>query len=340
VSAIAGVLAEQAAVIGRLSADIGREVDALSLGITDRAGHLALGEPGRVSANGACRLVRTADGWIAVNLAREDDRDLVAAWLGCAFGAEPWAAIEALAAARSQADLLAGADLLGLPAGAVGEVRFDTLDAPVRRRGGGRRRSPHTLKVVDLSAMWAGPMCGAILAAMGASVLRIEGVRRPDPTCTATPRFFEALNGRKTDLSLDLAAPDGQARLRDEIAAADVLITGVRPRGLTSLGLTEAGVWAANPSLVWVAVTGYGWTGAGASRVGFGDDTAAAGGLVDWVAGEPRFLGDALADPVTGLAAAAGALRAVQAGGGMLVDAALARSAAAAAHSLGLRAAA
>jgi crotonobetainyl-CoA:carnitine CoA-transferase CaiB-like acyl-CoA transferase len=62
--------------------------------------------------------------------------------------------------------------------------------------------------------------------------------------------------------------------------------------------------------------------------VGFGDDTAAAGGLVRWTSGGPRFLGDALADPVTGLAAAVGTLRALEQGGGLLVDVALARSAA------------
>jgi crotonobetainyl-CoA:carnitine CoA-transferase CaiB-like acyl-CoA transferase len=71
--------------------------------------------------------------------------------------------------------------------------------------------------------------------------------------------------------------------------------------------------------------------------VAFGDDAAAAGGLVRWTAaGEPEFLGDALADPLTGLAAAAGALQALAEGGGVIVDAALARTAAGAAAELGL----
>ena len=88
----------------------------------------------------------------------------------------------------------------------------------------------------------------------------------------------------------------------------------------------------ANPALTWVAITGYGWTGAAASRVAFGDDAAAAGGLVRWTkSGAPRFLGDALADPVTGLAAAIGALKGLASGGGVLVDVSLAGSAACAA---------
>ena len=76
-------------------------------------------------------------------------------------------------------------------------------------------------------------------------------------------------------------------------------------------------------------------------RVGFGDDTAAAGGLVRWTArGQPRFAGDALSDPVTGLAAALGALQGLAAGGGVLVDAAMAKAAAAAAALAGLEVAA
>jgi crotonobetainyl-CoA:carnitine CoA-transferase CaiB-like acyl-CoA transferase len=75
--------------------------------------------------------------------------------------------------------------------------------------------------------------------------------------------------------------------------------------------------------------------------VAFGDAAAAAGGLVRWTAGgEPHFLGDALSDPVTGLAAAAGAFKAVLAGGGQLVDAALAGCAAGAAAVCRLRTAA
>ena len=326
--------------VAALTARLGARVDVEGLGVSDRAGQLALDEPGLVSANRACHLVRAADGWIAANLAREEDRELVPAWLHGEAGDDPWPAIERCAADRACADLLAGAVLLGLPVARVGEAVADEAATP-RLRIGSPRRLAGPPRVVDLSALWAGPMCGAILAAMGAQVTKIESLRRPDPTRVSTPEFFRRLNGGKTELQLDFAAPDGRARLYDAFVGADVVITSARPRAFAGLGLPPEEIFAANRTLVWVAITGHGWTGAAGERVGFGDDTAAAGGLVRWTAaGEPRFVGDALADPVTGLGAAIGALQALADGGGWLVDVAMARCAAAAASLCRLGAAA
>lgn len=341
-SPIAPALDALCARIADLSAQVGRRVDARTLGVLDRQGQLPLAAPGLRSPNGACRLIPTADGWIAVNLAREEDRDLIPAWLGCEFGVEPWTAIAALAGARSWRRLVADAEMLGLPVAGVGETVRDRLEAPlVRRAAGAARRGAAPVKVLDLSALWAGPLCGAVLAAAGCAVTRVESARRPDPTRLSTPDFFRRLNGAKAELALDLAAPDGRTRLREAILAADLVITSARPRGLASLGLDPDAIFAAHPGLVWVAVSGYGWSGGQANRVAFGDDAAAAGGLVRWSAsGAPRFLGDALADPLTGLAAAAGALEALVAGGGILVDAALAEAAAGAATLCRLRSAA
>lgn len=339
-SVLEPVLAELGARVADLSARLGRRVDVAALGVLDRTGELPLAAPGGlVSPNEACRLFRAADGWMALNLAREEDRGLVPAWLGCDFEDDPWSLVAAHAAGRRRTDLLAGAALLGLPAAAVGEVSAETPEAPTSRLGAGGRR-PGPPRVVDLSALWAGPMCGAVLAATGASVVKIDSVRRPDPTALSTPAFAQRLNGAKQALALDLTGADGRARLAELVAGADVLITGARPRALAALGLEPSALFAANPSLVWVAITGYGWTGEAGVRVAFGDDAAAAGGLVRWTVDGPRFLGDALADPVTGLAAAVGALRGLEQGGGVLVDAALARCAAGAAAIIGLPAAA
>ena len=319
--------------IARRTARLGRRVDVGALGVTDRRGQLRLHTPGRFSANRACGLVRAADGWIAINLAREEDRELVPAWLRCELAPDPWASIRKHARRRAAGDLLADAILLGLPAGRVGEVVSDRL-APPRLPMAVRSANKHSgaPRVIDLSALWAGPLCGAVLAEMGASVTKVESLTRPDPTRTSTPEFSRRLNGRKTALALDFASAEGRVRLLDAFADADVVITSARPRAFAALGLAPEAVFAANPSLVWVAITGYGWAGAAGERVGFGDDTAAAGGLVGWTpAGEPRFQGDALSDPVTGLAAALGALQALEDGGGVLVDAAMARCAAAAA---------
>jgi hypothetical protein len=325
--------------VARLTSDLGRRVDVAALGVTDRTGHLALDPPGRISPNRACRMARAADGWIAVNLAREEDRDLVPAWLHGEFDEDPWDQFERLAPGRACADLVADAVMLGLPAAAVGEIVRDRPGAELTLQGPARRgREPKALKVVDLSALWAGPMCGAILAAMGAQVLRIENTGRPDPTRGSTPEFYRRLNGEKRELTLDFRDSGDRLRLREAVFAADVVIAGARPRAFPALGFSPDEVAARGG--VFVAVTGYGWTFEGGARVAFGDDAAAAGGLVRWTErGEPHFLGDALADPVTGLAAAIGALEAVQAGAAGLVDAGLAPCAAGASL-CGLRAAA
>jgi crotonobetainyl-CoA:carnitine CoA-transferase CaiB-like acyl-CoA transferase len=269
---------------------------------------------------------------MALNLARDDDRDLVAAWLQCDVAEDPWATIEGAARSRPAADLLADAILFGLPAGRVGEITSPNPKAPLAMGTPKQWRQAGPPRVVDLAALWAGPMCGAILAEAGLDVTKVESTLRPDPTREGTPVFFQRLNGKKRDLPLDLGAAEGQARLRELILDADILITSARPRAFAALGLSPDEIFKANPALTWVAITGYGWSGEAGFRVAFGDDAAAAAGLVRWTkSGAPRFLGDALADPVTGLAAALGALQGYAAGGGVLVDVSLARSAAAAA---------
>ncbi|HXQ47462.1 MAG TPA: CoA transferase [Caulobacteraceae bacterium] len=341
-SPIAPALDRLTARIGTLSQRLGQRVDVGSLKVTDRQGVLPLAEPGLWSPNRACRLVQTADGWIAINLAREEDRELVPAWLCTDMTGDPWDAIVELARACQTKPLIDQAILLGMPVARVSEVREMKLDPPALPLGrSGPPEAERPLRVVDLSALWAGPLCGAVLAAMGADVVKVESPRRPDPTRVTSPAFYQRLNGQKGELELDLVSPAGRAKLQDEVAAADVLITSARPRGLASLGLEAAQTFKANPRLTWVAITGYGWEGDAAMRVAFGDDAAAAGGLVRWTeAGEPHFLGDALSDPVTGLAAASGALAAVIDGGGRLIDVAMARSAAAAAAVCGLAVAA
>jgi hypothetical protein len=312
--------------VAELTARFGQCVDAAALGVSDRAGLLQLDEPGRISANRACHLFRAADDWLAANLARDEDRDLVSAWLREEVAGDVWPALERAAPSRTADDLLADAIMLGLPVSRVSEA---VPGAAPRLRLGASAAARSALRVVDLSALWAGPMCGAILAAMGAEVLKIEATTRPDPTRATMPAFFERLNGRKSELSLDFATPSGRAQLWNAFSTANIVITSARPRAFAGLGLTPDAVFAANPSLVWVAITGHGWSGAAGERVAFGDDAAAAGGLVRWTdGGEPRFLGDALADPVTGLSAAIGALEGLLEGGGCLIDVAMARCAA------------
>ena len=340
-SPIADPLRRLGARIAELSAQLGRRVEPDLRALTERTGDLELGPPGLWSPNRACRLIRAADGWIAVNLARPDDFDLLPAWLGGALEAPTWDAVVAAARDRPWRGLAAGARELGLPVAGVGEIRADDTAAALAAAGRPAAGGAAPLRVVDLSTLWAGPLCGAVLAAFGAQVTKVESTRRPDPSRVSTPDFYRRMNAAKAELSLDFGDPAERARLRDLMLEAGVVITSARPRAFDQLGLSPASLFAERPDLIWVAISGYGWTGEAADRVAFGDDAAAAGGLVRWTdSGEPNFLGDALGDPLTGLAAAEGALRGLAQGGGVLVDAALARTSAGAAAELGLRSAA
>lgn len=290
-------------------------------GMLDRTGHLVLHPPGRASPNRACRLYRTADGWLAVNLARDSDRALLPAWLGLPEGVETPRAIARRMKARSTADLMEGARLLGLPAAAVGEATGPATQVGRLGGPGGSFRN-----VLDLSALWAGPLCGALLVQAGLAVTKGETAGRPDVSRAATPDFYDRLNRDKRQI---VFAPADLPRL---VAETDILITSARPRAFAHWGLTPERAFAMRPHLIWVAISGHGWDDAHADRVGFGDDTAAAGGLVRWTpGGEPRFLGDALSDPLTGLAAAQACFESLARGGGELLDVAMARAAAEAA---------
>lgn len=272
---------------------------------------------------------------MALNLARAEDLDLLPAWLEQdAPRGDPWRWIEGTAGERAAAEMLERAVLLGLPAARVGEAA-PFADGPPRLRYA-RKASPcpQKLRVIDLSALWAGPLCGAVFAELGAEVVRVES-RRRDPTQDSTPAFFHRLNAAKQTKALDLDSPADRAELLRQVRLADVLITSARPRAFASLGLTPEALFEAHGSLVWLAITAHGWMGEAGHRVGFGDDAAAAGGLLaEDEYGKPVFLGDALADPVTGLMAAAAGLRALEQGGGVLVDVAMSRCAATAASML------
>ena len=114
--------------------------------------------------------------------------------------------------------------------------------------------------------------------------------------------------------------------LRRVLEAADVVIEGSRPRALEQLGLGPDQV-APRPGGVWLSVTGYGRRAPNDGWVAFGDDGAAAGGLVAWSHdGAPSFVGDAIADPLTGLFGALGVVESLIRGGGHLVDVSLQRS--------------
>lgn len=266
----------------------GFDLSAVELLARDVAGGLA--EPGRKSANRHCRLMRAIDGWVSLNLARPDDRELVPALTQGA--GDDWVAVEALAASLAAVEFKERAIELQLPVSILGEGQPFALSKPCNGRFEGR--------VVDLSALWAGPLCTRLLADVGAEVLRVQSIGRPDPTRVVSPELHHTLSLGKRDMAIDLRTSCGLAQLHDLIASADLLVTSARPAALARLGIDPVRL----SGLTWVAITAHGFQGPGAARVGFGDDCAVAGGLVQWVDEEPWFVGDALADPLSGLEAA------------------------------------
>lgn len=249
-------------------------------------------------------MVEANDGWLAISLPRPDDLSLVPALIEDAPVGDPWAAIIDYCAAHSRVALLERTRLLGLAAVAVGETTDLPPNVDLPAVGSPWRGAPI---VADLSALWAGPLCGSILAAAGCRVIKVESCRRPDTTADRSPVLDARLNGAKERVRLDLDQADGRQALADLITQADMLITSARPRALASLGVDPDPLKA-----IWIAIVAH---ERDLDRIGFGDDCAAAGGLVgEGPDGRPRFLMDAVADPLTGVRAAGIALRALACG--------------------------
>lgn len=300
-------------------------LDALAL-LGERAVHMGLWRRGATSCGGSCRLLAALDGYLAVSLARDEDFEAIPAWLELdhtpANAPAAWSAVTGAAAVRDPGELVARAALLGLPVARVGEaasrpgvVRLPLGDAPAREAAG--------LLVVDLSALWAGPLCGDLLAGSGATVIKVESRDRPDGARRGPAAFFDLLNGRKRCVALDFHETAGAGVLHALVRRADVVIEASRPRALEQLGIHAVDEVRDGGPQVWVSITGYGRADPGA-RVAFGDDAAAAGGLVVWQDGAPMFCADAVADPITGLAAANACLDALSSGGRWLLDVSMA----------------
>ena len=334
-------LAQWASVVRDRSASLGVpvDVDAVAL-LGERAAIAGLTRHGRTSCGGTTRLVRARDGWLAVALPRPEDRELLPAWLGIDAGGAAdaeahWPAVVAALAGRRAGDAVERASLLGLPVSQLPDAPVAAVAAspPLAPLPVGATLVPApapeprpltAMTVVDLSSLWAGPLCASILAAAGARVVKVESTRRPDGSRAGPRRFFDLVNGGKRSVALDLAGDDGWRVMRGLLAVADVVIEGSRPRVLEQRGIVPADLVASAGPRVWVSITGHGRTGAGRDRAAFGDDAAVAGGLVVADAAGPCFCADAAADPAAGLAAAAACLDALATGGRWMLDVALA----------------
>lgn len=299
----------------------------------ERAALSRLTRGGTASCGGGTRLIECADAWLAVTLAREEDLAGLPAWIGADPGTRDaaWPVLRDRLANLAAVEAVATARLLEIPAAVAGERTATepwSLTAPGDAAPAKRRVISWPPLVVDLSSLWAGPLCGDLLLRAGAPVVKVEDPNRVDGARRGPRPMFELVNGGKSSVALDLTTRSGRADLRRLVDAADVVITSARPRAFERLEIDPLDVIARGG--VWVGITAYGWNGDGRNRTGFGDDAAVAGGLaaVHPENGRLLFCADAVADPLTGALAAAAALTAIAIGGARRVDISLAGAAA------------
>ena len=299
--------------------------------LSERAALSGYRRGGAVAPGGSCRLLRAQGGWLALNLARTSDWELLPAWLEAGALAD-WAAVAREVCSHPVAACVGRGRLLGLPVAALepdgepdGEPAGRWFEEHFRCEGapGAAPRAP---LVLDLSALWAGPLCTHLLQLMGARVIKVESLGRPDGMRAAAHGFYDLLNAGKESVALDFADRAALQQLRRLIARADIVIEASRPRALHQLGIHAEELLAAHPQLTWVSISGYGRSGPGAQWVAFGDDGAVAGGLSQVMlecSGRALFCGDAIADPLTGMHAALAAWGSYRQGGGRLLALAL-----------------
>lgn len=315
-----------AADLARQTARWGRAVvvDGPAL-LGERAAFTGMERNGDTSVGGSARFVRAGDGWVVLNLPRPEDVESLPALVGRSLRPDDWPAVAAGIAELDSERLVETAMLLGIAA-AVPSSCPPPVDAPERvLHHGGARTVVERPLVVDLTSLWAGPLAAGLLAEAGGRVVKVEGAGRPDGARRGTPEFFNLLNHAKECVAVEFGDADDRAFLRGLLRAADLVLEGSRPRVMEQLGIDPHEL--ADAGVCWLSINAHGRTGDSAMRVGFGDDTAAAGGL--WLRGEPpSFVADAVADPIAGLAAAALGARLLAGEQAMVAEVPLARAAA------------
>lgn len=275
---------------------------------------------GRVSAGiGGSRLNQTKEGgWFALTLLRAEDRALLPAlFLGDAVDVDDDIDIARAIARHCCADLLMRGRTLGLPVASADEA---PAAPPVEFlvRGDHRQRPPgHRPLVIDLSAIWAGPLAGHLLWLAGAEVVKVESLSRPDLIRRDDPATFDLINQGKASVIADFASEADIAKVIALIRRADVVVESSRVRALKHLGVDADLLVREVPGLVWLSVTGHGARSEQANWAGIGNDCGVAAGLsraMAEVTGEIGYVGDALPDPLTGITAAIAGWRAFQRG--------------------------
>ena len=295
-----------------------------------RATELGIAPVGQRSANRSCHLMACEDGWLAINLARDSDWTLLNAWLETDVRLTNWSVLRTALVPRCGRDLLGRGREMGMPLAFVDTDGSDTDEAerpaalmtPDGLNTAGR--SLQGAKVVDLSALWAGPLCAHLLHRCGAQVTSIASIQRPDGSRQGNPALYQQLHAGHEHLALDFDDADQRKQLAYLLAGADVVIEASRPRALRQLGLDRESLNISRPQ-IWLSITAYGRKPPADQWAGFGDDVAVSAGLLHWDdLGHPHFVGDAIADPLTGVYGALAVVESMARGRSGLLDVSMA----------------
>ncbi len=191
------------------------------------------------------------------------------------------------------------------------------------------------VRILDFSRVLAGPLSTALLADLGAEVIKVEpptgdDYRHIGPMREGMSSLFMALNRNKKSLVLDLKHPDAAQTIAAMAATVDVVVENFRPGVAERLGVGPVALRAVNPKLVYVSVSGFGQTGPLAHLPAYDIIVQAMSGLMESTGdpeGAPTMVGEAVSDVIAGLFASWATLAALlqqrRTGEGQHVDVAM-----------------
>lgn len=177
------------------------------------------------------------------------------------------------------------------------------------------------VRVLDLSRVFAGPLCGQVLADFGADVIKVEHPGRGDDTRDWGMRigktettYYNSMNRNKRSITVDLQTPEGVKIIHSLLPQCDVVIQNFKTGGAEKLGLGYEQLKAIKPDLIYCSVSGYDSSGPEAKRPGYDLVIQAEAGLmaINGEAGQPPLkFGVAAVDMMTGMYAAQAVLAAL-----------------------------
>lgn len=192
------------------------------------------------------------------------------------------------------------------------------------------------IRVIDFTRMLAGPLCTALLADIGADVIKVENPGGGDDARHFHPRkgdestYFMLLNRSKKSVTIDLKSKKGVELIEALVAKSDVVVENFRPGTVKRLGVDYERLSAINPRIVYASISGFGQTGPMSRQPSYDIIAQAMSGLMSITGrpdGPPTRVGESMGDSIAGLYASWGILAALQArhrtGRGQHVDVAM-----------------